>query len=48
MPQPRNRLFVVGFKEKNNFEFPQTIELEKKMSDYLELVFTGDQAIFRN
>ena len=31
MPQSRIRLFVVGFKEKSNFEFPQPIKLEKKM-----------------
>jgi DNA (cytosine-5)-methyltransferase 1 len=45
MPQSRIRLFVVGFKEKSNFEFPQPIELKKKMSDFLEFVFINEQSI---
>lgn len=45
MPQSRTRLFVVGFKEKVDFEFPKSIELDKKMSDFLEHAFTNDQSI---
>jgi len=45
MPQSRTRLFLVGFKEKNNFTFPFPIELKKIMSDFLEYVFTNDQVI---
>jgi DNA (cytosine-5)-methyltransferase 1 len=45
VPQSRTRLFVVGFKDKNNFEFPQPIKLEKTMNDFLELFFVNDQSI---
>jgi DNA (cytosine-5)-methyltransferase 1 len=37
MPQHRERIFVVGFKDdKINFEFPEVINLEHKMQDFLE------------
>ncbi|WP_397447766.1 DNA (cytosine-5-)-methyltransferase [Polaribacter sp. R77954] len=37
MPQHRERIFVIGFKDKSiNFEFPEPIELEHKMQDFLE------------
>ena len=38
IPQNRNRLFVVGFKNKkyfNKFEFPQEIKLKSTLQDYL-------------
>ena len=37
MAQHRERIFVVGFKDKSiDFEFPTTIPLEHKMQDFLE------------
>ncbi|MPY07839.1 DNA (cytosine-5-)-methyltransferase [Moraxella catarrhalis] len=38
IPQHRERIFVVGFKDepKNGFEFPKPIELEYVMQDFLE------------
>lgn len=38
MPQHRERIFVIGFKNKpkNGFEFPQPIKLEHIMQDFLE------------
>ena len=36
IPQNRERLFVVGFKEKRNFSFPPKIKLEITMKDLLE------------
>ncbi len=36
IPQHRERLFVVGFKEKRNFKFPDPIKLKVKMEDLLE------------
>ncbi len=37
MPQHRERIFVVGFRDKSiNFDFPQTIPLEYRMQDFLE------------
>jgi DNA (cytosine-5)-methyltransferase 1 len=37
MAQHRERIFVVGFKDKSfNFEFPEPIKLEHKMQDFLE------------
>jgi DNA (cytosine-5)-methyltransferase 1 len=37
MPQHRERIFVVGFKDKKaEFNFPEPIELEHKMQDFLE------------
>lgn len=37
MPQHRERIFVIGFKDKSiDFEFPEPIELEYKMQDFLE------------
>ena len=37
MPQHRERIFVVGFKDKNaEFTFPEHVELEYKMQDFLE------------
>ncbi len=37
MPQHRERIFVVGFKDKaTNFTFPEPIALEHKMQDFLE------------
>jgi len=37
MPQHRERIFVVGFKDKSiDFEFPTAIPLEHKMQDFLE------------
>jgi DNA (cytosine-5)-methyltransferase 1 len=36
MPQNRERLFVVGFKNDRTFSFPKPIELKSVMQDYLE------------
>lgn len=37
MAQHRERIFVIGFKDKSiNFEFPETIPLKHKMQDFLE------------
>jgi len=37
MPQHRERIFVIGFKNKTiDFEFPEPINLEHKMQDFLE------------
>lgn len=37
IPQHRERIFVVGFKDKNaEFTFPEPVELEYKMQDFLE------------
>lgn len=37
MPQHRERIFVVGFKDKStDFEFPEPINLEYRMQDFLE------------
>lgn len=37
MPQHRERIFVIGFKDKSvDFEFPEPINLEYKMQDFLE------------
>lgn len=36
IPQNRKRLFVVGFKEDTDFEFPQEKNLTKTMFDFLE------------
>ena len=37
MPQHRERIFVVGFKDKSvDFKFPEGISLEHKMQDFLE------------
>ncbi|MGB0931075.1 MAG: DNA cytosine methyltransferase, partial [Chitinophagales bacterium] len=37
MPQHRGRIFVVGFKDKSiDFEFPEPINLEHTMQDFLE------------
>ena len=37
MPQHRERIFVIGFKDKSiDFEFPEPISLEYKMQDFLE------------
>ncbi len=37
IPQHRERIFVIGFKNKsNNFSFPESIKLEHKMQDFLE------------
>jgi DNA (cytosine-5)-methyltransferase 1 len=37
MPQHRERIFVVGFKDKKaEFTFPEAVELEYKMQDFLE------------
>ncbi|PWI28884.1 DNA (cytosine-5-)-methyltransferase [Flavobacteriaceae bacterium LYZ1037] len=37
MPQHRERIFVIGFKDKSiDFEFPEPIDLEHKMQDFLE------------
>ena len=36
MPQHRERIFVVGFKEKVSFDFPEAIPLEHTMQDFLE------------
>lgn len=37
IPQNRERIFVVGFKDKTvDFEFPQKIPLERAMQDFLE------------
>lgn len=33
LPQHRPRLFMVGFKNKNNFSFPEPVKLEMTMSD---------------
>ncbi|MCD8423586.1 DNA (cytosine-5-)-methyltransferase [Tenacibaculum finnmarkense] len=37
VPQHRERIFVVGFKDKKvNFSFPEPVNLEPKMQDFLE------------
>lgn len=37
IPQHRERIYVIGFKEQSiNFEFPEPIPLEYKMQDFLE------------
>lgn len=37
IPQHRERIFVVGFKDKRvNFDFPEPVPLEHKMQDFLE------------
>ncbi len=36
IPQHRERIFVVGFKEKVDFSFPHAISLEHTMQDFLE------------
>ncbi len=36
IPQHRERLFVIGFKKKTNFEFPKPLELTLSMQDLLE------------
>ena len=37
MPQHRERIFVIGFKDNSiEFEFPEPIDLEYKMQDFLE------------
>tara|TARA_Y100000590_G_scaffold460113_1_gene618708 strand:+ start:813 stop:1973 length:1161 start_codon:yes stop_codon:yes gene_type:complete len=36
IPQNRERLFVIGFKNKQNFSFPKPIKLNNTMQDYLE------------
>jgi len=37
IPQSRNRVFVIGFKnKKTNFLFPKPIKIQKKMQDFLE------------
>ncbi|MRI64521.1 DNA (cytosine-5-)-methyltransferase [Ornithobacterium rhinotracheale] len=37
IPQHRERIFIVGFKDKNQkFSFPESIPLEYKMQDFLE------------
>lgn len=36
IPQHRERIFVVGFKEGNEFTFPEPIPLESTMQDFLE------------
>jgi DNA (cytosine-5)-methyltransferase 1 len=39
IPQDRNRVFVVGFRKDSNittFDFPQPINLEKKVEDFLD------------
>lgn len=43
IPQHRERIFVVGFKNKSsNFSFPEPISLEHKMQDFLE-DYTGSK-----
>lgn len=36
IPQNRERLYCLGFKEKTDFKFPAPIKLESKMYDFLE------------
>jgi len=36
IPQNRNRVFMIGFLEKVNFEFPEKFELELRLKDILE------------
>ncbi len=36
IPQHRERIYCLGFKQKTDFEFPAPIPLEYKMSDFLE------------
>ncbi len=36
IPQNRERIFVIGFKEKTNFEMPKSVKLESVMQDFLE------------
>jgi len=40
IPQNRERLFVVGFKNKINFSFPRPISLKKTMQNFLEGSFS--------
>lgn len=36
IPQHRERIFCIGFKEKRNFSFPAPVSLEYRMYDFLE------------
>jgi DNA (cytosine-5)-methyltransferase 1 len=36
IPQNRERLYIIGFKEKKGFQFPEKKELKKKVKDILE------------
>lgn len=36
LPQNRERIYIVGFKEKTDFKFPESVNLELKVSDILE------------
>uniref|UniRef100_UPI003F4BB3A6 DNA cytosine methyltransferase n=1 Tax=Brachyspira catarrhinii TaxID=2528966 RepID=UPI003F4BB3A6 len=36
IPQNRDRMFCIGFKDKTNFTYPEPIELEYEMYDFLE------------
>lgn len=36
IPQHRERIFIVGFKKKQKFKFPEPFELETTMQDFLE------------
>ncbi|MHA1541142.1 MAG: DNA cytosine methyltransferase [Alphaproteobacteria bacterium] len=44
IPQNRERLFVIGFKEKQEFKFPEPVELSITMQDLLE--DTPDEKFF--
>ena len=45
IPQNRNRLFLIGFKNKTKFIFPKPIKLKYKMADFLDKVFYDDYAV---
>ena len=42
IPQNRNRIFVVGFKDSHHFDFPSSVPLERKMQDFLEDVVSSN------
>lgn len=46
IPQNRERLFCIGFRKRTEFEFPQPIDLEYKMYDFL--MDTIDSSYFLN
>lgn len=45
IPQNRNRLFLIGFKDKCNFSFPKPIKLKYKMVDFLDKVFYPEHVV---
>lgn len=45
IPQNRNRLFLIGFKNKTKFLFPKPIKLKYKMADFQIRFFYDDYAV---